>query len=197
MAIIRKIGAAIAIKRPVYASLPVCSLGESPHCFSMRIPPRLRAGSDAYTGLRHTVLIAMNFYSRTLHLIYREVVTKEKHMNWYIKSWKKYAVFGGRAGRQEYWYFVLFNILVYILLSIIAGIIGKVGASLLSLYAVAVFLPGLAASVRRLHDTNRSGWWLLVMAIPGVGSIVLLVFLAQESHAIENQYGPCPQVALA
>jgi uncharacterized membrane protein YhaH (DUF805 family) len=118
-------------------------------------------------------------------------------MNWYIEAWKKYAVFGGRAGRQEYWYFVLFNILVYILLSIIAGVIGKIGASLLSLYAVAVFLPGLAATVRRLHDTNRSGWWLLITAVPLVGPIVLLVFLAQESYAVENQYGAMSRVATA
>jgi uncharacterized membrane protein YhaH (DUF805 family) len=118
-------------------------------------------------------------------------------MNWYFEAWKKYAVLGGRAGRQEYWYFVLFNILAYILLSIIAGVIGKIGASLLSLYAVAVFLPGLAASVRRLHDTNRSGWWLLITAIPLVGPIVLLVFLAQESYAIENQYGPTMRAATA
>jgi uncharacterized membrane protein YhaH (DUF805 family) len=118
-------------------------------------------------------------------------------MNWYIEAWKKYAVFGGRSGRQEYWYFVLFHVLAYILLSIIAGILGKIGASLLSLYAVAVFLPGLAATVRRLHDTNHSGWWLLITLIPGIGAVVLLVFLAQESHAIENQYGPGPQAALA
>jgi uncharacterized membrane protein YhaH (DUF805 family) len=118
-------------------------------------------------------------------------------MNWYINAWKKYATFSGRAGRQEYWYFVLFNILAYILLSIIAGIIGKIGASLLSLYAVAVFLPGLAASVRRLHDTNRSGWWLLISAIPLVGPIVLLVFLVQESYAIDNQYGTIPRIATA
>jgi uncharacterized membrane protein YhaH (DUF805 family) len=118
-------------------------------------------------------------------------------MNWYIEAWKKYAVFAGRARRQEYWYFVLFNILAYVLLSIIAGVLGKVGASLLSLYAVAVFLPGLAATIRRLHDSNRSGWWILISLVPFVGGIVLLVFLAQESHAIENQYGPCPQAALA
>jgi uncharacterized membrane protein YhaH (DUF805 family) len=118
-------------------------------------------------------------------------------MNWYINAWKKYAIFSGRAGRQEYWYFVLFNILAYILLSIIAGAIGKIGASLLSLYAVAVFLPGLAASVRRLHDTSRSGWWLLISAIPLVGPIVLLVFLVQESYAIDNQYGAIPRVATA
>jgi len=122
---------------------------------------------------------------------------KEKYMNWYFKAWKKYAVFGGRAGRQEYWYFVLFNILAYILLSIIAGIIGKIGAGMLSLYAMAVFLPGLAASVRRLHDTNRSGWWLLISPIPGVGPILLLVFLTQGSEPIENQYGTIPSAALA
>ena len=92
---------------------------------------------------------------------------------------------------------MLFHVLAYILLSIIAGIMGKVGASLLSLYAVAVFLPGLAATIRRLHDTNRSGWWILISLIPIVGGIVLLVLLAQESHAIENQYGPRPQLAMA
>jgi len=119
-------------------------------------------------------------------------------MNWYIKAWKKYAVFGGRAARQEYWYFLLFHILVYILLSIIAGVIGgKVGGSLLSLYTFAVTIPGLSATVRRLHDTNRSGWWILISLIPGIGAFVLLAFLAQESHAVENQYGSRPQVALA
>ena len=119
-------------------------------------------------------------------------------MNWYIEAWKKYAVFGGRSGRQEYWYFVLFHVLVYILLSIVAGIIGgRIGGGMLSLYTIAVSMPGLAATVRRLHDANHSGWWLLIALIPGIGAIVLLVFLAQESHAIENQYGPGPQAALA
>ena len=118
-------------------------------------------------------------------------------MNWYINAWKKYAKFGGRAGRQEYWYFVLFNILAYILLSIIAGVAGKIGASLLGLYAVAAFLPGLAVSVRRLHDTNRSGWWILISPIPGIGPIVLMVFLTQGSQPVDNQYGAIPSAALA
>jgi uncharacterized membrane protein YhaH (DUF805 family) len=118
-------------------------------------------------------------------------------MNWYIEAWKKYAVFGGRSGRREYWYFALFHALAYIMLSIIAGILGKIGASLLSLYSVAVFLPGLAATIRRLHDTNRSGWWLLILLIPAIGPIALLVFLAQDSQENENQYGPRPQVVLA
>lgn len=119
-------------------------------------------------------------------------------MNWYIEAWKKYAVFGGRAGRQEFWYFVLFHILVYMLLSIIAGVLGgKIGGSLLGLYTLAVTIPGWAATVRRLHDTNRSGWWILVSLVPFIGGIVLLVFLMQESHALENQYGPIPQIATA
>jgi uncharacterized membrane protein YhaH (DUF805 family) len=119
-------------------------------------------------------------------------------MNWYIEAWKKYAVFGGRSGRPEYWYFILFHILAYILLSIIAGVIGgKIGGSLLGLYTCAVTIPGWAVTVRRLHDTNRSGWWILIGLVPFIGAIVLLVFLAQESHAIENEYGPIPQVAAA
>jgi uncharacterized membrane protein YhaH (DUF805 family) len=119
-------------------------------------------------------------------------------MNWYIEAWKKYGVFSERTGRQGYWYFALFHILVYILLSIIAGVIGgKIGGSLLSLYTLAVTIPAWAATVRRLHDTNRSGWWILIALVPFIGAIVLLVFLAQESHAVENQYGPIPQAALA
>lgn len=68
---------------------------------------------------------------------------------------------------------------------------------MLGLYTLAVTIPGWAATVRRLRDTNRSGWWLLIALVPAVGGIVLLVFLAQESHAVENQYRPLPQVALA
>ena len=78
-------------------------------------------------------------------------------MNWYFEAWKKYAVFGGRSGRQEYWYFVLFHVLAYILLSIIAGVLGKAGASLLSFYAAAAFIPGLAATMStRASSTGSS-----------------------------------------
>ena len=80
----------------------------------------------------------------------------------------------------------------------VAGVIGgKIGGSLLGLYTCAVTVPGWAVTVRRLHDTNRSGWWMLIGLVPFIGAIVLLVFLAQESHAIENEYGPIPQVAAA
>jgi uncharacterized membrane protein YhaH (DUF805 family) len=84
-------------------------------------------------------------------------------MTWYLEVLKKYAVFKGRARRKEYWYFVLFNTLITIVLGIIDGVTGLVsaeaGIGLLSgLYTLAVLIPSIAVSVRRLHDTNRSGW---------------------------------------
>lgn len=92
-------------------------------------------------------------------------------MTWYVEVLKKYAVFEGRARRKEYWYFVLFNTLITIVLGMIDGVAGPVsaeaGIGLLSgLYTLAVLIPSIAVSVRRLHDTNRSGWWLLISLIP-------------------------------
>jgi uncharacterized membrane protein YhaH (DUF805 family) len=119
-------------------------------------------------------------------------------MNWYFQVLKKYAVFGGRARRKEYWYFVLFNILISIVLAIIDRVAGTLSASggiglLGGLYMLAVLIPGLAVSVRRLHDTNRSGWWFLIVLVPLIGAIVLLVFFVQDSQPSENQYGPNPK----
>jgi uncharacterized membrane protein YhaH (DUF805 family) len=121
----------------------------------------------------------------------------EDDMNWYLEVLKKYAVFQGRARRMEYWMFTLFNVLITIALMIIGailGISGDGGSNLLStLYSLAVLLPGLAVSVRRLHDTDRSGWWLLIGLIPLIGAIVLLIFMVQDSQPNENQYGPNPK----
>ena len=120
-------------------------------------------------------------------------------MNWYLEVLKKYAVFGGRARRKEYWYFVLFNLIISFVLGLIEGLIGLAPdspQSILSLiYGLAVLLPGLAASVRRLHDTGKSGWWLLIGLVPLVGAIVLIVFMAQDSAAGDNQYGSNPKTA--
>jgi len=107
-------------------------------------------------------------------------------MDWYVSVWKKYAVFSGRAQRAEYWYFVLFNLLVMIGLMIVDGITGSfrsgAGMGLLSgLYSLAVLLPSLAVSVRRLHDTSRSGWWALIGLVPVLGWIALIVLAALES----------------
>ncbi len=88
----------------------------------------------------------------------------------------KYVDFVGRASRSEYWWFVLFNIGLSVVVSLVSQNLGY-------LVSLALFLPGLAAAVRRLHDTNRSGWWMLIGFVPLVGGIILIVFLAQESRS--------------
>lgn len=107
---------------------------------------------------------------------------------------KKYTEFNGRARRKEYWNFVLFNIIFSVVLTVIdmqTGIFNaEVGVGLLSgIYALIVLIPGIAVSIRRLHDTNRNGWWLLISLIPIIGPIILLVFLVQVGTKGENQYG--------
>ena len=91
-------------------------------------------------------------------------------MNWYIEVLKKYAVFSGRARRREYWMFVLFNVIIAVVLTMIEGIADPDSESsrstLATLYGLAVLIPSLAVSVRRLHDTGRSGWWLLLALSP-------------------------------
>ena len=121
-------------------------------------------------------------------------------MNWYLEVLKKYAVFSGRARRKEYWYFFLFNIIISIVLVMIDSMTGSFsaegGMGLLSgIYTLAVLIPSVAVSVRRLHDTNRSGWWLLISLVPLIGGFVLLVFLVFDSEPEENQYGANPKLA--
>ncbi|MHB8050853.1 MAG: DUF805 domain-containing protein [Coriobacteriia bacterium] len=117
-------------------------------------------------------------------------------MSWYIEVLKKYATFEGRARRTEYWMFVLFNMLIAMGLGFVEGMLGiaaETDASVLgSLYAVAVLLPSLAVGVRRLHDTNKSGWWMLLAFVP-LANIALLVFFIEEGTAGFNQYGPDPK----
>ena len=122
-------------------------------------------------------------------------------MNWYLEVLKKYAVFSGRARRKEYWMFFLFNLIIGFVLSFIEGLAGIAAESgmnvLATLYSLAVLIPSIAVSVRRLHDTNRSGWWLFISLVPIIGAIVLLVFLVQDSQPDENQYGPNPKAVIA
>ena len=121
-------------------------------------------------------------------------------MNWYLTVLKKYAVFSGRACRKEYWMFVLFSFIITFALGFIEGIagIGPENVSFLAIiYGLAVLIPGLAVSVRRLHDTNRSGWWLLIGLVPLIGAVVLLVFTVQDGQSGDNQYGPNPKTGRA
>jgi uncharacterized membrane protein YhaH (DUF805 family) len=94
----------------------------------------------------------------------------------------KYATFEGTASRSEYWWFYLFTVLASIFLSAFSQ-------TLSGAFSIAVLLPSLAAGARRLHDTDRSGWWQLLWFVPLIGWIILIIFLAQESRA--NRYaGP-------
>ena len=115
------------------------------------------------------------------------------------RRFKKYAVFSGRARRKEYWFFVLFNILATIAAAIIDGITGTynpaTGMGLLGvIYALAVLIPSIAVIFRRLHDTGRSAWWLLILFIPLIGVLVVLYFLVLDSQEEENEYGPSPKL---
>jgi uncharacterized membrane protein YhaH (DUF805 family) len=123
-------------------------------------------------------------------------------VSWYLEVLKKYAVFSGRSRRAEYWYFVLFNIIVAIVLSLIDTLLGTFdfvqGIGLLSgLYGLAVLIPTLAVTVRRLHDIDRTGWWIFINLIPLIGFIVLLVFAVTDGTPGSNRYGPNPKGATA
>jgi len=119
-------------------------------------------------------------------------------MNWYLQVLKKYAAFDGRAQRKEYWYFVLFNFIISLVLGIIEGladIAPEEDYSILALiYGLFILLPSIGVSIRRLHDTGSSGWWLLLNIIPVIGSIILLVIMISDSQEGTNQYGPSPKL---
>lgn len=116
-------------------------------------------------------------------------------MDWYLKVIKNYFGFSGRARRKEYWMFALLSAVISIALGIVDAIIGSAGSIgvLGLLYTLAVLIPSLAVSVRRLHDTDRSGWWLLIGLVPLIGAVVLLVFLASEGTRADNRFGADPK----
>jgi uncharacterized membrane protein YhaH (DUF805 family) len=120
-------------------------------------------------------------------------------MNWYLDAWKNYVNFQGRARRKAYWMFVLFNIIALVVLGVIEGAIGLSGQNgygiLTGIYSLAMILPLIALAVRRLHDTGRSGWWILIGLVPLIGPIVLIVFYVTDSQPGTNQYGPNPKEA--
>jgi uncharacterized membrane protein YhaH (DUF805 family) len=116
-------------------------------------------------------------------------------MNWYFEVLKKYAVFSGRARRKEYWFFILFNIIISVVISFIAGLTELFFLS--AIYALAVLIPSIAVGVRRLHDTNRSGWWILINFIPIIGTIIFILFAVSDSQEEENQYGLNPKIDIS
>ena len=119
-------------------------------------------------------------------------------MSWYLEALKKFAVFSDRSRRKEYWYFMLFNIVViYVLEGIDALLETLTGLGvvdlLIGIYGLAAIIPFLAVSVRRLHDIERSGWWYFINLIPLIGPIVMLVFTLLDSTPGDNRYGPNPK----
>ncbi len=106
-------------------------------------------------------------------------------LEWYLGPLRKYSVFSGRADRREYWLFFVWHMAIVIVVSWLSS-------SLYIVYALGTLVPSIAVGVRRLHDTNRSGWWMLITLVPFIGFIVMLVFLASAGTSGDNDYGPEP-----
>ncbi|WP_430786531.1 DUF805 domain-containing protein [Virgibacillus flavescens] len=113
-------------------------------------------------------------------------------MFWYKKVISNYVGFSGRARRKEYWMFALINFLIATALSILGRLI-DIENILSSIYSLFVLLPGLAVAFRRLHDTGKTGAWVLIALIPIIGWIILIVFMCQDSDQNENKHGPNPK----
>jgi len=118
-----------------------------------------------------------------------------------VNIWKtvvlqRYAKFDGRAGRAEFWWFVLANFLAYLVLAVLMGIADIFFVLYLG-YWLATIVPSLAVGIRRLHDTDKSGWFLLLSLIPFVGAIILIVFLAAEGTNGPNSFGAAAEPATA
>lgn len=111
----------------------------------------------------------------------------------YFTVLRKYAVFAGRARPKEYWMYVLISAVVVLVLGIVNGLMGADVPALPVYYSLAVVLPSLAVTVRRLHDTDRNGWWLLILLVPIVGAIVFLVFMAPPGGEPANRFGASPK----
>jgi uncharacterized membrane protein YhaH (DUF805 family) len=120
-------------------------------------------------------------------------------MDWMLMPLRRYAEFSGRSQRKEYWMFFLFQIIVGVVLGIIEGAVGLSGSiggaygPLSALFGLAMLIPGIAVGIRRLHDTDRSGWWLLIALVPIIGAIVLIVFFVTDGTRGPNRFGPDPK----
>ena len=105
----------------------------------------------------------------------------------------QYVGFTGRARRSEFWYWTLFQIILGVIASILdRAVFDRNSGAFSVVVGLALLLPSLAVAVRRLHDSGRTGWWLLIGLIPVIGTIVLIIFYVQDSQG-DNKYGPSPK----
>jgi len=122
-------------------------------------------------------------------------------MNEFIIPYRRYVDFEGRSSRKEFWYFVLFYLIVSAVLTILdrtffSSALGTDGSAidpLTSIFGILSLIPNISVSVRRLHDTGRSGWWILLWLIPLVGWIPLVIWYCQKGHPAPNAYGEAPE----
>lgn len=132
-------------------------------------------------------------------------------IDWVLEVFSKYATFDGRARRKEYWYWYLFNFIISIFLAVVSLVINLPNGTetdngigwfglfiniVVIIYSLGVFIPNLAVTVRRLHDTNRSGWWYFISMIPFIGGILLFIYLIEDSTPGDNQYGHNPKAGV-
>mgnify|MGYP002627209856 CR=1 FL=1 len=111
-------------------------------------------------------------------------------------AFSKYAVFDGRARRSEFWYFTLFIFILDAVVWLLAHLVSaKFGNTLTTLVSLAILLPSLGVSVRRLHDIGKGGWWILLV-ITVIGTLLLIFWWAQDSQDGENEFGPNPKGVL-
>jgi len=118
-------------------------------------------------------------------------------VNEFITVYRRWNDFGGRSRRREYWMFYLFNLLIscafYVILKLDVQPIVLLLAPLAILYALVTLVPGIAVAIRRLHDTGRSGWWMLIALFPILGGLTLLLFMVMEGEPGENRWGASPK----
>jgi uncharacterized membrane protein YhaH (DUF805 family) len=118
-------------------------------------------------------------------------------MRWFVKCLQNYVTFSGRARRKEFWMFYLFYTIFGLVICFIQGLAGMEDPMLLGIYVLAMCLPAISVLVRRLHDIDKSGWWVWIAYVPVVGGIILLVFECMEGTKGTNRFGPDPKAVEA
>lgn len=119
-------------------------------------------------------------------------------MSWFMRALRNYAMFQGRSQRSEYWYFILFYLLILVALLFADVLLGTYSPTqevglFSTLFWLAMLLPTIAVTARRLHDTGRSGWWQLIAFVPVLGALALIAFLVRDSQPGVNAYGANPK----